>query len=260
MRSAINPSEGHDSTGRRIPLPILGAGMIVMGLLTIPADPALSRWIRAIPITNDPARELEFLGQFGQLTSVVLVFVLIALLDPARWRRVFDWGLAGGLVWVVTISLKMGLGRARPRVEDLAGQFLGPFRTVDLGNGPERAFGLGQATSANLWSMPSNHAAFAAVLAVLLACLYPRLRVFAWVLMGIVCFSRVQSGAHYVSDVLIGAGLAVAVAGPLISGYWGVRLLDALWIRLIDPEATPAYPAVRQANDPGATRGQGDGA
>ncbi|RMH24593.1 MAG: phosphatase PAP2 family protein [Planctomycetota bacterium] len=237
---------------------MLGAGMVVAGLAALAVDPALSRWIRAIPITKDPARELAFLGQFGQLTSVVLVFVLIALLDPARWRRVFDWALAGGLIWVMTISLKMGLGRARPRVEDFAGRFMGPFRTVDLGNGPERAFGFGQASTADLWSMPSNHAAFAAVLAVLLACLYPRLRAFGWVLMGIVCFSRVQSGAHYVSDVLIGAGLAILVASPVISGYWGVRLLDLAWIRLIDRTASPAYPIVRQANEPGATRGQAD--
>ena len=226
---------------------LVAGGLVAAALLTLPIDQALSRAIRALPITNDPARELEFLGQFGQLSSVVLAFVLIALLDPGKWRRLFDWALAAGLVWMLTMSLKVGLGRARPRVEALDGRFFGPLRWVDLGETRGRALDWDQAASSDLWSMPSNHAAFAALLAVLLGALYPRLRGFCWIMLGVVCLARVQSGAHFPSDVLFGAGLAIALAAPIIHGYWGVRLLDAAWIRLVDPRATPAYPRVRRA-------------
>jgi len=36
--------------------------------------------------------------------------------------------------------------------------------------------------------------------------------------------------------------------GTLVTGrYLGVRLLDAIWVRLVDRTAGPAYPALRDA-------------
>jgi membrane-associated phospholipid phosphatase len=97
-----------------------------------------------------------------------------------------------------------------------------------------------------LWSMPSSHTALAVVAAVCLWKLYPRLWPVVFGLAGLVGLCRVLFRAHYPSDVLIGAGIALAVTDLVWSAHGGVRLLDVVWKRAIDRNATPALPALME--------------
>jgi membrane-associated phospholipid phosphatase len=73
----------------------------------------------------------------------------------------------------------------------------------------------------------------------------PRLRPLAVVLAGIVAAARVVTGAHFASDVFVGAAIGYAVGVLATRDSWGVRVLDHVWQRLIDPHATPALPRLR---------------
>ena len=57
---------------------------------------------------GDIERELAALGQWGQLSSLVIVGVILVSVQPARWRRVFDLALASGAVWAVSVLFKLG--------------------------------------------------------------------------------------------------------------------------------------------------------
>ena len=97
----------------------------------------------------------------------------------------------------------------------------------------------------DLASFPSRHACFAALAAVFLCKIAPKLRPLALALAGIVAAARVVTGAHFASDVFVGAAIGYAMGVLATRDSWGVRALDRLWRRLVDPHATAALPRLQ---------------
>lgn len=227
-------------TNRRALLVLL-AGVLV-GAALLPID----HWAMttlgpyggiAANLGGDLARELEFLQQFGAISSLVIIFIVIIRLDPARSIRLWDFGLAMGLTALVCNAIKMLTGRPRPRVifhehalEGYTGAVQFPMfwnafplpRTVD-GQATHlwaHSYEVWRGISSDLWAMPSSHTAAAACAAVALARLYPRLTGLVMVLMGITACARVLLGAHYPSDVAVGLAVGWAVGMVVMDGRW----------------------------------------
>jgi membrane-associated phospholipid phosphatase len=195
-------------------------------------------------LSGDVRREISAWQQYGALGSVVLTALLIWLLDPARRRRLLDL-LCASAIGLATYTLaKMLLGRPRPEYGDPR-TFLGPFGeypiVVDEKPVLTHAWGGAAWRTSDLWSMPSSHTMAAAVLSVFLAIVYPRLKWVAVVLVAIVALGRVMTGAHWPTDVIVGAAAGYIVAYPAVKRGWGVRALDWVWIRFVDPGAEPAW-------------------
>ena len=182
---------------------------------------------------GDIQRELEVLGQWGQFSSLVIVGVCMARLQPGRWRRLLDLGLAALVVWFCMLLLKALVGRVRPK-HDLPYAFDGWL--VSAGEVPAS---LG---SYDLSSFPSSHTSGAVVLSLFIALCWPRLSIFALVMAILVGFSRITFDAHWLSDVLVGATVGFLLGYPLMRYFCGVRLLDWVWRSVIDRNATPALP------------------
>mgnify|MGYP001133864119 CR=1 FL=1 len=132
-----------------------------------------------------------------QLAPVVIVLLLYAA--RRRWKRllgtmVFAYLLSTGVVEL----LKFAVGRPRPRVV--------PDATVFGG------FGGGS-------SLPSGHASFALMMAVIVAAWFPRWRWPAVIVAAFVAASRVLVHAHFVSDAIIGA-LIGALAATVVLRIW----------------------------------------
>ena len=90
--------------------------------------------------------------------------------------------------------------------------------------------------------MPSSHTTHAVIAAVCLGVMYPKLRPFLYAWAALVGVLRVYHGAHWPSDVVVGALLAYPLAYGVATRSWGVRGLDWLWCTVIDRKATPAFP------------------
>jgi len=105
--------------------------------------------------------------------------------------------------------LKVIFGRARPKLFFAAGTY--DFTWLGLG--------------ASYWSFPSGHAATAAAIMTALWCLWPRHLPFYVALAAIVAASRVVMGAHYLSDVLMGAFVAVLLTRALAALFAHFRAL-----------------------------------
>lgn len=227
----------------------LPATLAIIGVVVLyPYDMAISRAARSIGLGGDIRREVEAWQQYGQLVSMLFVAALIVLLDGKRWRRLLDMAAAAVCSGIVLNLMKMFIGRPRPKFDD-AHTVLWPTGMYPI-PGPNHtevmahAYDLGKGISSDLWSMPSSHTAYAMVLSLFLVAMYPRLRWLAWGMVVFVGLARVATGAHWATDVIVGAAVGYIIARPAIRGYWGVRFVDWFWLRFVDPRATRALPSV----------------
>ncbi len=226
---------------RRVALPVV-AGLVGAALL-IPVDWTVRRSIQWFEFPGDVERSIEMLQEFGNATVIMVVGAVILLLDRERFRRMLDWILAATLAGALVKTLKVLTGRHRPDV-GLETVWIGPLGEYDFeGDGTRRmpiefwADGVFE----NL-SMPSGHTMQATIAACFLAHMYPALRPLVWTLVGITALTRVYVGAHWLSDTVLSVGLGLACAHLMIERYWGVRLLDWIWVRVVDRSAEPAFP------------------
>lgn len=178
---------------------------------------------------GDIRRELQAWQQYGQGLALAVTALIIFLLDPKRRVRLLDLLLAVIIAQVAAQAGKMLIGRPRPREwYDDSNTFLGP-----LGEYPMRvkgewkllhAWDVPGGAGSDLWSMPSSHTLFAAVLSVFLATVYPPIR---WVALGLavlVGLGRVLFDAHWPTDVIVGGAVGWAIGAWVVGPGRGVRL------------------------------------
>jgi lipid A 4'-phosphatase len=120
--------------------------------------------------------------------------------------------------------LKVIIGRTRPKLLFAGGAY-------DFG-----WFGL----RADDWSFPSGHAATATAVMTALWCLWPRPLALYVAAAALVAMSRVVTGAHYLSDVVAGAAIAVVVTRLI--AYWLVPRRAIA--KMTEHDAAPHYRAV----------------
>ncbi len=208
----------------------IAGGLVLAGAAAFPLDPAVYDAVRGLgkSLGGDVVRELEALQQFGGVSSVVIVALVVWLGDPQRRARLLDLLAAFVCTGVVVQALKMIIGRPRPKFDD-PGMVLWPFGRYPMPDadppGVYHAWEVWEDISSDLWSMPSSHTSAAVVLAVFIGVVYPRLRPLAIGLAAVVAVARVLLGAHYPSDVLVGAGVGFLVAHAAVTGGWGQRVL-----------------------------------
>lgn len=210
---------------RGTPWLILGGGLVLTAL-ALPVDGIVARAAQRVHLGGDFRREFEAWQQYGQFTCSVLVALVVWVMDPGRRRRLADLAVA----WLITcaaVVLSKGLiGRPRPRLDDPY-YFLGPLGQYPLGPevGIRHAWEVWAGVSSDLWSMPSSHAAYAAVLSLFLAAMYARLTPLVLSLAAFVGIARVLTGAHYPSDVIVGWTIGSMAAREAMVRQWGRRVL-----------------------------------
>ncbi|MFO1023523.1 MAG: phosphatase PAP2 family protein [Planctomycetales bacterium] len=160
-------------------------------------------------------RTLELAEPFGDAAGVILVAAVIAVLDPLRRRAIPSLLLISFSAGLLADGVKISVGRLRPNGAEL--QHLTNVWQTFLGWFPGLHAGWGNQ------SFPSAHTTVAWGLAMALVRLYPRGKWLFPILAGLVALQRVETGSHYLSDVLFGAAIGVGVAAlwfrnPLIQG------------------------------------------
>jgi membrane-associated phospholipid phosphatase len=139
------------------------------------------------PLMDEPLRRVSDFANFSK--PWVLVAGALALLGGPRGRRAALAGLTavGAASLVVNQPMKLAGERRRP---DRDGLGVPEHRWVSM---PSSG------------SFPSGHSASAAAFAVAVGDVLPVLRPALRVAAVVVAFSRVYTGVHYPSDVLVGA-------------------------------------------------------
>lgn len=197
---------------------VFAVAMAAAGALSYAfADRPLAVYFQA----GDPTvrRLFQFISRFGVSTGWLVGTALIALVcriaaayagDPMRARRLMLWGgqaafvfAAIGLSGLIADIAKPVFARARPAL----------YFT-------HRLFGFtGSGAHADHWSFPSGHTVTVSALALALMFLFPRFWPVYVAAAILVAASRVIIAAHYLSDVIGGAFLGIAVTWALWSAF-----------------------------------------
>lgn len=163
-------------------------------------DRAAYRWVAQLrlPVLDKSLRLVSDFANFSK--PWFLVAGLLALFGGSRGRQAALTGLAaiGAASLVVNQPMKLAGNRLRP---DREGSGVPQQRWVRMPSST---------------SFPSGHSASAAAFAVAVGDALPALRLPLRVAASIVAFSRVYTGVHYPSDVLVGATVGT-LAGRLTS-------------------------------------------
>jgi membrane-associated phospholipid phosphatase len=193
---------------------LLAATSLVAGAIAaFNVDCSVAQWIREshklgrMHYLRDLASICE---AFGRAECALLVGFLMWQLDRSRrWAvpAVVATALLSGLA---ADGVKMLIARARPHHFDILSSVWSSF-------GPWLPLGsLGSASQ----SFPSAHTATAVGLALSLIFIYPAARGMFGALPLLVAYQRIDSGAHFLSDVACGAAVACLVAAMALRLRW----------------------------------------
>lgn len=166
-------------------------------------DMVVAGWFSTVGLPGDLRRLVSASEVFAYGLSVACIILTAVVLDPRRYKLglwLFIHSLGAGLI---ADLCKLILARQRPYAADLAepaaktfGVWLPSF-TMESGYG------------AAWQSMPSGHAATAVGLAIALSVAYPRGRWLFAAFAVLAAVQRLQANAHFLSDVLAAAALAL---------------------------------------------------
>jgi membrane-associated phospholipid phosphatase len=139
------------------------------------------------------------INPIGSGVTLLLISLALALLSrllgrsrlhDASWLAAIAFASAG----LVEFALKHLVGRPRPDVELAGAGLIGPHFLADFD------------------SFPSGHATSVFTVAAVFAAYYPRLRWPLYALAAAIALGRVYLERHYVSDIVAGAAIGLALA------------------------------------------------
>jgi membrane-associated phospholipid phosphatase len=203
--------------------------LVLAGMLALIVDVPLSRAIVKGQAWHSVHGFLEAVEPFGRPAAVIAVSLAVLLCGGARRGAGFRIAAGSLLAGLAVDLLKLCLARIRPRHFDFQGTVFDTFSGMLPGS----------AAGSALQSWPSGHTAMAVGFCLGLSAVFPRGRWLFRVLAALVALQRIESGAHYASDTLFAASVAVAVHILVFSGGPLARWFDGIEARWAGGDATP---------------------
>lgn len=197
LMSAAEPIPVVSRTGPKL-VAVLGIWLSAMAVGLWLDRPLAEIAYRAAIDKDHPGNHLMKMG--GDVRFTIAVLLALLTWHPHTWRAAGMLALSAGTGALFYSLIKWGAGRYRPVVEIAPLEF-SPFR-----NGWAGLF-----DEPNL-SFPSGHACLAFATAACLSICIPRWRFVFYGLAAIVAAERVAENAHYLTDVLAGAGIGTLSA------------------------------------------------
>jgi membrane-associated phospholipid phosphatase len=203
---AANAASGAGSLSARLLAAALVLAILAGAALAV--DLPVAHYVKAHQLRGELSRVVRLSEVFGWGGTVAIIILSCVVLDRRGWRVFLPLAIPSLGAGLLADGVKLLVGRWRPSApgsfSSASETFIGWLPLLDAGS----------ATGSRhpMQSFPSAHAATAAGLAAALALLYPRGRWLFAVFALLAMIQRVETHAHYCSDVLAGAALGLAVS------------------------------------------------
>jgi membrane-associated phospholipid phosphatase len=241
MISAKYPRDESASVWTASRIVVIGAILVVGAIAALWADLYTARTVRIDNLPGDLKRVLGLMELFGHVVGVALVAWLAFCLMP-NGRRKIPRLIACAIVPGIAVNFfKLTVGRFRPGHYGL--DLPSTIGDTFVGGVNSTWAARGELGSYAITSFPSGHAATAIGLAIGLAWLFPAGRIPFLTVAILASIQRITHGAHWLSDTLMGAALAVIVAGCLLAD----NRLGRAWARFEAEDRLPDEGEVRRA-------------
>ncbi len=175
------------------------------------ADSQVSQQFADFRLPGDLNKAIQISEVFAHGTGVMAILCTLWWIDVDR-RRLIQFAAGMTLLsGLISNGLKSVFSRVRPHsgtLVDGAESWLPMFH--------------GSFWDSSLRSFPSGHAATAVALAIGLSIVYPRGRFLFAFFAILACLQRIDSQAHYPSDVMAGAAIALGCCAFCM--YWRPRI------------------------------------
>lgn len=184
--------------------------LLIAAAFAFSFDFRVSLWVRdADRIPGDLRRGIMLAEVFAHGLGVLYILLVVLVLDRPGWSNALRVAACAYLPGLLAQSAKYLVARQRPSVADLDGSvsssFLAWLPTV-------RTDQFDEAFDYAVQSFPSGHTATAFGLAIGLGFAYPKGRWLFLFFATLAGLQRIIAGAHYPSDVLVGAAIACFTA------------------------------------------------
>ncbi len=202
---------------------VWAALLLLLAVLAMPFDLAVAAFHETKILPGDFRRVVTLSEVFAHGFGLTAIVVSIWLFAPDLRRYLIRLALCGVLASGVAQLVKQMCARLRPvAYRNLAHQLELPDSVTATWTELDQPLHAGQVgISYFVQSFPSAHSAMAVGVAAGLCCLLPRGRWLFIVFAILACYQRIQSQAHWTSDVFAGAAIGMLVAGLLLQG-WGL--------------------------------------
>lgn len=196
---------------------VLGAISFVLAALVLPLDLPIARVARSGELPGDLRTLFRLSEAFSHGYGALLILIGVAVINRLPGRDIIFLAACTYLPGLVTSGIKISIARQRP------GSFAGglPDSVFDTFSGLGGVW-TGDAALAfdrAVQSFPSGHTATAVGLAVGLSLRFPRGAWYFSLLAILAAWQRIDSQAHFPSDTLAAAGIALW-CGALLSCWW----------------------------------------
>ncbi len=189
-----------------------------LGLACLAWDLEISQWVQKVKIPGDLRKAISLSESFAHSSGGIVIFATLLWIDlknrPKLWKAAFFTLICG----VASNAAKMLIPRFRPHsLNQSEMEIASNWQTWGVpwtGSWFEEQFR----------SFPSGHSATAVALAIGLTQVYPRGKWIFASIASIACLQRLESSAHFLSDIMGGVVIALLIS----LWYWRVssRLTD----------------------------------
>jgi membrane-associated phospholipid phosphatase len=214
---------------------LIAASLFVLAMILLPLDRVFAELFTSDAVPGEIQAILNRAETFGHGYGVLLIIVTIWILTRCEFRQLTPLIICSFGAGLLADLIKIGIGRTRPGA--LPADFAGSTFTGLMPFWGSESFH--QAFDHANQSFPSAHTATAFGFAVCLAVMYPRAGRWFFTLATLVALQRLVSGAHYVSDVLVGVAVGLAFAN-LALRYFAALDQDAMGAEAPTVSVSPA--------------------
>jgi membrane-associated phospholipid phosphatase len=198
----------------RRPFFLAALPLIVLAVVALPWDFRISAWLhQADWLPGDIRRAVLLAEVFAHGIGIAYILLTVAVLDPRGWPITLRVAACAYVPGLLATGAKQIVARQRPSVADFDGSVWSSF----VGWLPAiRTDQFDEAFDYAVQSFPSGHTATGVGLAIGLSFAYPHGRWLFAMFAALAGLQRVVAGAHFPSDVFVGAAIACLVA-PLFA-------------------------------------------